>query len=79
MTTPLAVNLADAAALFGVSPRTWARMHAAGHCPEPLRLGERSIRWAVDDLQAWAAAGGPTRAEWERMRKQGARQAVNRG
>src|SRR5262245_57173839 len=61
--TPIAVDANDAAALFGLSSRTWRRLNAAGLIPSPLRLGG-SVRWRRDELVAWAAAGSPTRSRW---------------
>lgn len=44
---------------FGVS-RSWiyAEMRA-GRFPEPVRIGSRSVRWKVADLDEWAD-GRPT-------------------
>jgi hypothetical protein len=39
-------------------------MNAAGLCPRPLRLNG-AVRWHVDELKAWAAAGTPSRCKWE--------------
>lgn len=64
---PLAIDARNAAALFGLSVRTWRRLDAAGGCPRPLRLGG-AVRWSPDELAAWRDAGCPARAEWERNR-----------
>ena len=53
-----------AAAMCGISLRTWRTWDAAGRIPQPVRIG-RSTRWRVDELRAWVEAGCPRRAEWE--------------
>lgn len=63
----IAVDAKDAAAMFGLSDRSWRRMNAAGQCPRPLRLGG-AVRWNTDELREWAAAGSPSRARWDELR-----------
>jgi len=63
MTLP-AVGVADA---LGISTRQIWKMLAAGRLPEPIRLG-RCVRWRLDEIRAWVAAGCPVRAEWEAQR-----------
>ena len=44
---------------FGVS-RSWIYSEMrAGRFPEPVRIGARSVRWRVADLDEWSA-GRPT-------------------
>lgn len=44
---------------------------ASGRIPAPcFRLG-RSPRWRRAEIDAWMAAGGPPRDEWEAMRRHG--------
>jgi excisionase family DNA binding protein len=58
----------EVAKLLGISVRhVWALL-AEGRLPRPLRLG-RAVRWNVDELRAWLAAGGPEIAAWEWNRK----------
>ena len=66
---PLFVDAKVAAALFGISERTWATWNSTGVCPAPVgfRPFGRSVRWGVDDLRAWAAAGMPKREDWRRL------------
>lgn len=62
---PLLVSGAAAAALLGVSARTWRRLVSAGKVgPIALRIGA-SRRYLVKELRAWCAAGCPSRARWE--------------
>ena len=69
MLSPIAVDGKAAAALFGLSLRTWQRYNSAGICPAPIRLSDSAVRWIVQDLQAWAAHGCPSRVVWEERRR----------
>lgn len=62
----LLVSRADAARACGVSMRTWDRLVHSGKTPPAIRLGGRP-RWRADELREWAAAGCPSRREWEAM------------
>jgi predicted DNA-binding transcriptional regulator AlpA len=62
-TSPLLIDAATAAHLCGRSLRTWWSWHAAGRCPEPVRIG-RSQLWRPDEIVAWVAAGWPARKAW---------------
>ena len=66
-TSPLLLRTHEAAALCGKSQRTWRTWDAAGHIPQPIRIG-RSTLWRADELRAWVAAGCPRRREWESLR-----------
>lgn len=61
----LAVSADVACQSIGVSPATWARMSSAGKTPSPIKLSSGCVRWRVADLEAWVAAGCPSRAEFE--------------
>jgi prophage regulatory protein len=39
--------------LLGVSAGTVYRWISEGTFPRPVRVGERSVRWRLDDLEAW--------------------------
>lgn len=54
-----------AAALCGMSLRTWCRLDSAGRVPRPILLGRKMKRWHREDLVRWIAAGCPARREWE--------------
>ena len=56
----------QAAALCGVSPATWWRWEAAGKIPAAVRIGS-TVRWRRAELEAWTAAGCPSRAEWQAL------------
>jgi predicted DNA-binding transcriptional regulator AlpA len=65
---PLTVSTAMAPRLIGISEshfhalrRTWR------FGPRPIKLG-RSVRFRVDEIKAWIAAGAPPRAKWEGMK-----------
>ncbi len=65
----IAVDAAEAAAMFSCCERSWRTLDTEGKVPSPVRLN-RSVRWIVADLNAWAAAGCPDRLSWERRRKE---------
>ncbi len=65
---PLAVGAREAAALVGVSLRTWRTLDASGGIPEPVRIGRRRL-WSMAELRAWAAAGCPPRVRWAVLRE----------
>lgn len=50
------VNATTAAAIVGVSRRSWWRFVAAGRAPRPIRLG-RCVRWRVLDIREWIQGG----------------------
>lgn len=64
---PLALPAARAAQRCGVSRSQWWKLHSAGKVPPPVYLGSRAPRWRVADLDAWLAAGCPTRQQWQHM------------
>ena len=64
---PFLLRTHEAAAMCGKSQRTWRSWDAAGHIPQPIRIG-RSTLWRADELRAWVAAGCPKRRDWESLR-----------
>jgi predicted DNA-binding transcriptional regulator AlpA len=69
---PLAVDAAGVAKLLGVSMAHLFALKSSGRFgPQPIRFG-RSIRYRVDELKAWLAAGAPSLERW-RILKGGAR------
>lgn len=72
--TPVARELVtawEAAEVLGVSRAHFYRMHNSGKIPHPVRLGG-SVRWRLQELRAWIAAGMPNRREWNDRRTGGA-------
>ena len=63
----LAIPADAVARLLGISPRHVWGLNASDRLPRPIRLG-RSVRWNRAELEAWLAAGGPRRDEWERIK-----------
>jgi predicted DNA-binding transcriptional regulator AlpA len=56
--------------MLGMSERhVWA-MNSSGRLPRPVRLG-RSVRWPVDELRQWLAAGARERSHWEQAECEG--------
>ena len=37
----------------GVPRSTWYVLMAKGLAPQPVKLGERSVAWVEDELEAW--------------------------
>ncbi|MHC4400198.1 MAG: helix-turn-helix transcriptional regulator [Planctomycetota bacterium] len=63
-----ALPAAELAKLLGVSERhVWA-LNASGRLPRPVRLG-RAVRWPVEELRNWLAAGAPERSRWEAIKE----------
>lgn len=60
----LTLTAKNAAELFDVSARTWARWNSSGRSPGPFKVGG-SVLWRVADLRAWAAMGFPERAVFD--------------
>jgi predicted DNA-binding transcriptional regulator AlpA len=50
------VNATTAAAIVGVSRRSWWRFVADGRAPKAIRLG-RCVRWRVLDIRDWIKGG----------------------
>jgi predicted DNA-binding transcriptional regulator AlpA len=69
---PLVVGARELAALLRVGLRTVRSMDAAGRLPKPIRIGH-SVRWSLEEIRDWVAAGAPKRDEWESRRKAGFR------
>jgi len=63
---PLLISDVQAAALAGVSRRTWHRLRAAGKLPPAVKLG-RCLRWRRADIEGWIAAGCPDARTWAAM------------
>ena len=64
----LAVGAQQLAGMLGLSVRTIRLMSASAKLPRSLKLGGRSVRWALDGplgIRAWLAAGAPSRSEFE--------------
>jgi hypothetical protein len=65
---PLLIDAAGAAALADVSRAVWFRWQSAGFCPAAVLRRGRVVRWSVDELTAWIAAGCPARDRWNVLR-----------
>jgi len=59
------LSVEQAAAVAGVSASTFKRLVRAGKVgPLPVRFSARLVRWSRPVLEAWIAAGCPTRRQW---------------
>lgn len=63
----LAVSAIEAAEMLHVSERHIWALQSSGRIPRPVKLG-RCVRWPVDELRDWLAAGAPERGKWENAR-----------
>jgi excisionase family DNA binding protein len=62
----LAISACELAERLGISERhVWA-LHSSGRLPRPIRFG-RAVRWPVQEIEEWLAAGAPGRSHWEEM------------
>ena len=52
----------EVAIILGCSVRSIWKMTASGRLPEPVRSGQRFVRWRVEDIDAWITEthGSPT-------------------
>lgn len=62
------LRLREVAKRLGISLAHAARLNASGRLPQAVRLG-RCVRWSVIDLDAWVAAGAPSRDRWNALRR----------
>jgi len=64
----LFLRAAQAAAFCGVSEATWWRWDSAGRIPAGRKISGGVKVWNRPELERWAEAGCPSRAEWEARR-----------
>lgn len=64
-----AIDAKQLAEVLGLSVRTVRRLDSSGKLPRPLRIGG-AVRWSLEDISAWIAAGCPDRQKWESLRIQ---------
>ena len=65
----LALQAGEVAGRLGISERHLWSLHSSGRLPRPIRLG-RAVRWPLGELDAWVAAGAPTRDVWEQNQRE---------
>jgi len=63
----LALSADEVAVLLGISRAHVWKLASTGRLPKPVRLG-RAVRWDRKNLEAWLAAGAPSRDRWESER-----------
>lgn len=56
---PLLVSVETLAGILNISTRTVWRRLSSGELIEPVRIGS-SVRWRLQDIEAWVQAGCPT-------------------
>jgi prophage regulatory protein len=52
----LLIGLADLSEQLSVARSTIYRWLSEGKFPQPVRIGDRAVRWRVADVQAWCSA-----------------------
>lgn len=62
----LALSAEEVADVLGISRAHVFRLASSGRLLRSVRLG-RAVRWDRTTLEAWLAAGAPTRDRWEEM------------
>ena len=60
----LTVGIKGLAKLLGISRSLACKLDASGRLPRGIYLGRRKV-WSVAEIEAWLAAGAPTREVWE--------------
>ena len=50
------IRLGDVCELVGVCRSTVYRWMSEGTFPEPVRIGEKAVRWRIDDIERWREA-----------------------
>ena len=65
---PLAVDARTLGLMLSLSVRTIRKLDSSGKLPRPLKIGGHAVRWVVDEIRDWLAAGSPDRRAWELVR-----------
>ncbi len=50
-----------------LSKSAWYKARASGKIPAPVKIGG-ALRWRLEELRLWIAAGCPPAAKWENLR-----------
>jgi excisionase family DNA binding protein len=69
---PLLLRAQELARLLNISLRTLWRLHSARALPQPMRLGA-AVRWRMDEIKQWIAAGCPSLPECDNSRTKNSR------
>lgn len=64
-----AIDAGQLADMLGLSVRTVRRLDSSGKLPRPLRIGG-AVRWSLEEISSWMAAGCPDRQKWENLQNQ---------
>jgi predicted DNA-binding transcriptional regulator AlpA len=65
---PLAVDADGLARLLGIGRTAVFDGLSAGRIPSGFRIG-RCRRWSVKEVEEWLAAGAPSAARWEAIKR----------
>ena len=69
--SPLAVDAKKLGAMLGLSTRTVRTLDTSGKLPRPVKIGRRSVRWCVSEIEEWLQAACPDRQTWEALNRNG--------
>jgi excisionase family DNA binding protein len=58
-TIPTLLTVDDLARVLQVSTRSVRRLVDEGHCPRPIKVSRRLIRWEPKAVHEWIASGCP--------------------
>ena len=50
------IRISEVCGLAGVCRSTVYRWVSEGSFPQPVRIGERAVRWKIDDIEVWRNA-----------------------
>jgi predicted DNA-binding transcriptional regulator AlpA len=64
---PALMDAKRTALFLGMGRSTFYRMDETAQIPRCVYLG-KMLRWSRAELEAWIAAGAPSRARWEAMK-----------
>ena len=67
---PLLLDACAVAEMLGIGRTHLFELNKTGRLPIPIKLG-RAVRWRVDELREWVAAGCPSRQQWVERRRTG--------
>ena len=71
---PALLDARQLGTLLEMSHTTVKRLLRSGKIgPAPIRFSARLVRWSRPEVEAWVAAGCPSRKEWAGTRKAGGR------
>jgi prophage regulatory protein len=56
------IRLAELCKLLDMERSTIYKLKSEGHFPEPIKIGDRAVRWRLSDIQTWQDTRAISRA-----------------